>query len=128
MLSDGSYGIINSVAVETLESPETTYNFEVEDFHTYYVSDSNVLVHNLCKQKLVAGSEDSWNAKVSVGGETNHKTPHAHVNWKNQKLASVDVDGNILVESKMNKSMQRKMYKFIQKNIKDISAGIKKYY
>ena len=128
LLSDGSYGIINSVAVETLESPKTTYNFEVEDFHTYFVSESNVLVHNLCKQKLVAGSEDGWNAKVSVGGETNHKTPHAHVNWKNQKLASVDVDGNILVESKMNKSMQRKMYKFIQKNIKDISAGIKKYY
>ena len=50
------------------------------------------------------------------------------MNWKNQKLASVDVDGNFLVESKMNKSMQRKMYKFIQKNIKDISAGIKKYY
>ena len=50
LLSDGSYGIINSVAVETLESPETTYNFEVEDFHTYFVSDSNVLVHNSCKE------------------------------------------------------------------------------
>ena len=49
LLSDGSYGIINSVAVETLKSPETTYNFEVEDFHTYFVSDSNVLVHNRCK-------------------------------------------------------------------------------
>ena len=48
LLSDGSYGIINSVAVETLKSPETTYNFEVEDFHTYFVSDSNVLVHNKC--------------------------------------------------------------------------------
>ena len=25
------------------------YNFEVEDFHTYYVGDTNVLVHNTCK-------------------------------------------------------------------------------
>ena len=50
MLSDGTCAIINSVAVETLESPETTYNFEVEDFHTYFVSESNVLVHNSCSE------------------------------------------------------------------------------
>ena len=49
LLSDGKYGIIVSVKIEELESPETTYNFEVADFHTYYVSDSNVLVHNMCK-------------------------------------------------------------------------------
>lgn len=48
LLSDGKYGIIISVKVEELAVPETTYNFEVEDFHTYYVSDSNVLVHNSC--------------------------------------------------------------------------------
>lgn len=28
-----------------METPETTYNFEVEDFHTYYVSDVELLVH-----------------------------------------------------------------------------------
>ena len=128
LLSDGTCAIIENIKVEQLSEPETTYNFEVEDFHTYYVSDSNVLVHNMCKQEIVAGNEDGWNAKVSVGGEANHKTPHAHVNWKNQKLASVDVNGNILVESKMNKSVQRKMYKFIKGNIKEISAGIKKFY
>ena len=27
-----------------------TYNFEVEDFHTYYVGDDEVLVHNACKK------------------------------------------------------------------------------
>ena len=48
LLSDGKYGIIKSVEVEELAVPETTYNFEVEGFHTYYVSDSNVLVHNSC--------------------------------------------------------------------------------
>ncbi|MCH5172520.1 MAG: hypothetical protein J1F31_06815 [Erysipelotrichales bacterium] len=25
-----------------------TYNFEVEDYHTYYVADSDVLMHNKC--------------------------------------------------------------------------------
>lgn len=48
LLSDGSYGIITVISIEKLSTPETTYNFEVADFHTYYVSDSNVLVHNKC--------------------------------------------------------------------------------
>lgn len=31
------------------------YNFEVEDFHTYFVSTSNVLVHNMCAKKTNSG-------------------------------------------------------------------------
>ena len=49
LLSDGSCAIIEAIEVETLSAPETTYNFEVADFHPYYVSDSKVLVHNVCK-------------------------------------------------------------------------------
>ncbi len=48
MLSDGSYGIIKSIKIEKLSEPETTYNFEVEDFHTYFVGTNEVLVHNAC--------------------------------------------------------------------------------
>ena len=48
LLSDGTCAIIESIEVETLSTPETTYNFEVADYHTYYVSDSKVLVHNEC--------------------------------------------------------------------------------
>ena len=33
---------------EILEKSITVYNFEVEDFHTYYVSKRDVLVHNMC--------------------------------------------------------------------------------
>ena len=46
MRSNGICAIIEKIEVEQLATPETTYNFEVEDFHTYYVSESNVLVHN----------------------------------------------------------------------------------
>ena len=31
---------------EILELPLTVYNFEVEDFHTYYVGNIGILVHN----------------------------------------------------------------------------------
>ena len=34
--------------VEELEEEETTYNFEVEDYHTYYVGKNSILVHNTC--------------------------------------------------------------------------------
>ncbi|MDD7158272.1 MAG: polymorphic toxin-type HINT domain-containing protein [Firmicutes bacterium] len=33
--------------MEELETPETTYNFEVEDFHTYFVGENPVCVHNV---------------------------------------------------------------------------------
>ena len=31
----------------------TAYNFEVAEFHTYYVSEKNVLVHNKCAYKYL---------------------------------------------------------------------------
>ena len=50
-LSDGTLCKVERVALEQLEEPETTYNLEVADFHTYYVTEKNVLVHNACKGK-----------------------------------------------------------------------------
>ena len=47
-LLNGEYVIIEQVQHELLETPITVYNFEVEDFHTYYVADTSVLVHNTC--------------------------------------------------------------------------------
>ena len=46
MLSDGGYGIIESVKPISYDEPQTTYNFEVADVHTYYVG-NGVLVHNM---------------------------------------------------------------------------------
>ena len=77
LLSDGKYGIIVSVKIEELETPETTYNFEVEDYHTYYVGEESVCVHNAgCggfDSRTVAGPEDVGKYKdvridVEVGG------------------------------------------------------------
>ena len=46
LLSDGTCAIIENIKVEQLSEPETTYNFEVEDFHTYFVGENPVCVHN----------------------------------------------------------------------------------
>lgn len=48
VLQSGEYVIVEMVQHEILESPITVYNFEVEDFHTYYVGEQSVLVHNAC--------------------------------------------------------------------------------
>ena len=45
---NGEYVALEKIQHEILESPETTYNFEVEGFHTYYVGEKSVLVHNKC--------------------------------------------------------------------------------
>ena len=46
LLSDGKSGTVERTVCVKLAAPETTYNFEVADFHTYYVGNNGVLVHN----------------------------------------------------------------------------------
>ncbi len=40
--------IIEDYSIETIEKPVSVYNFQVEDFHTYFVSNCTVWVHNDC--------------------------------------------------------------------------------
>lgn len=48
VMLNGGYVVVEQVQHELLESPETTYNFEVEGFHTYYVGENDIFVHNKC--------------------------------------------------------------------------------
>jgi RHS repeat-associated protein len=48
LLVNGEYVVVEKVQHEQQECSVKVYNFQVEDFHTYYVSDSGVLVHNAC--------------------------------------------------------------------------------
>ena len=49
LLQNGKYVVVEKIQHEILENSVTVYNFEVEDFHTYYVGLNGVLVHNECK-------------------------------------------------------------------------------
>ena len=51
VMSNGEYVVVEQVEHELLESPVRVYNFEVEGFHTYFVGDTSVLVHNACRVK-----------------------------------------------------------------------------
>lgn len=47
-LYDGSTATVESVEIEDFEEPVLVYNFEVEEFHTYFVGEQSFLVHNDC--------------------------------------------------------------------------------
>ncbi len=47
-LQSGEAGVVDYIEEVQLDKPINVYNFEVEDFHTYYVSEQKVLVHNTC--------------------------------------------------------------------------------
>lgn len=45
-LRDGGSTIVSQISIIPQDESVIVYNFEVEDFHTYYVSEDEVLVHN----------------------------------------------------------------------------------
>lgn len=90
--SNGAYVIIEKVEHELLETPVTVYNFEVEDFHTYYVSanadsDAFVLVHNSCRKYYDATRTDNG---VDIGQQIS----------KNQALQRIRSGGDVYANSR----------------------------
>ena len=49
---NGEYVVVEKVQHEIFEDPIAVYNFQVEGYHTYYVSDISVLVHNACNKPI----------------------------------------------------------------------------
>ena len=56
-LEDGREVPIQSIKIVDYNYYIFVYNFEVEDFHTYYVSDISVLTHNMCAMPNI----EIWN-------------------------------------------------------------------
>lgn len=90
---------------EILETPVTVYNFEVEDFHTYYVGNNAVLVHNKCYK-------NQKGVKVEVRTSNEHGLPHAHVSG-NGPNTTIGLDK---VPMKNHPVFSKKQLKVIQDN------------
>ena len=70
---NGENVILEKIQHELLEAPVKVYNFEVEEFHTYYVGDSALLVHNSCGQTQSRGvgnkgwvGDKTWKENVAT--------------------------------------------------------------
>ena len=75
LTATGEIKTITRMEVEKLEVPVTVYNFEVQEWHTYYVSEMEVLVHNSDKQCGVVSDSTSSGAAdaISESGKTTYK-------------------------------------------------------
>ena len=69
VLVNGEYVVVEQVQHELLEAPIQVYNFEVEDFHTYFVSEAAILVHNKCGYVAPSGGGGVTDT-VQVGDTT----------------------------------------------------------
>ena len=59
VMLNGEYVLVEQIQHELLETPVIVYNFEVEEFHTYYVGYSKFLVHNTCTNALGKAGEEA---------------------------------------------------------------------
>jgi len=96
------------------DEPVTVYNFEVEDWHTYYVSEEEILVHNMCA--MTTGAKGSNNIVVTeelireVMKDASLKTKQGSISlpmiqdYVNRVLAGetnmppIRVDGDVIVD------------------------------
>lgn len=107
LLFTGVCAIIEAVKAIRYDEPQTTYNFEVADFHTYYVG-TGVLVHNIgCGQiqtvvedakeflgedatvitnkygdKIFLSKDGNRKLRFDISNPSPHNNPHAHVEIK----------------------------------------------
>ena len=82
-LLDGATAVITGSELEQLSETIKVYNFEVEDFHTYFVGENGIFVHNGCGDDLAKPGEDLYVGTYSKSKYANKKsglnsthTPH----------------------------------------------------
>ena len=69
---NGEYVVVEQVQHEILEAPIKVYNFEVEDFHTYFVGDGDgVLVHNVCSDFQHMSKQEANQIKNQIKNSQN---------------------------------------------------------
>jgi len=57
VLVNGEYVVVEKIQHELLEAPIPVYNFNVDGFHTYFVTSLGVLVHNSCNHNSAWAKE-----------------------------------------------------------------------
>jgi Pretoxin HINT domain len=55
--------VVDVDRIERRQDKQKVYNFEVEDFHTYFVSDLGLLVHNNCADDLPLEDLEEWTGR-----------------------------------------------------------------
>ncbi|WP_434799126.1 toxin C-terminal domain-containing protein [Terrisporobacter vanillatitrophus] len=99
VLQSGEKAIVEDIDKVIYDNLITVYNFEVEDFHTYFVSDASVLVHNMCAQKVSTRltAKEAEKLAESMGFYKIKRKSHGQpifYNKKKKKYITPDVDSH----------------------------------
>lgn len=97
-LLDGGDAYVDAITTEQFEEPVKVYNFEVEDFHTYFVGENSILVHNVCSG--------------------NHGKA-----WKNERRKYWREQGKLYKNGPRNQLSKSGTYKVTQKNVDRMLRG-----
>ena len=62
---------VKEVRFEYLDTPIKVYNFEVEYWHTYFISEQDVFVHNSCGDDMLGSKETQTSSKTYLEGRKN---------------------------------------------------------
>ena len=119
---NGEYIIVEQVQHEILESPIKVYNFEVEDFHTYFVGNGDgVLVHNSCNHNYEwrKERENYWKGRydyINKNGMKNYdmgtyKATNDNLNRMSRGLAPIGWD-NYSVQLHHNYGIKNDFYNY----------------
>ena len=90
VLVNGEYVVVEKIQHELLESPVKVYNFQVEDYHTYYVAEVSVLVHNSCGKTTGKFANNAEAARVAdeLGYKPTSSLSHGQKVYVNNKAPS----------------------------------------
>ena len=103
-LADGSKAAICQIFTESLDNPVKVYNFEVEDFHTYYVTDIGVLVHNYQKGTSNKNNERIYNPSPKHDPKSGWGSPNP--------IPSIE-KGQELLDSAYSSSKNKQLYNIL---------------
>ena len=129
VLQSGEYVVIEQIQHEILEEPIKVYNFEVEDFHAYYVGKTAIWVHNECvKAKVKKINPTQLETTYDLPAGTFHREVEPLIISKVKPNYQVGNNPDILMDKLGNIAYQGTNRRGIQDtglNIIDIFKGLK---
>ena len=111
---DGNLATVYGIWYIYSETPVTVYNFEVADFHTYFVGDDSLLVHNMCaksggmnnlrvlKERVIKGYKISMDLEKGGSGLNNIHLKVNNVKYFYQNGEFISSTGRRLPKSLRN--------------------------
>ena len=79
---NGNILLVENFDVELTDEPTTVYNFQVEDFHTYFVGQNNIWVHNAGKEYKIPKSGTGKEKATDIPSRFKGERPYINESGK----------------------------------------------